>query len=65
MGIFSDHTDVCAYMYLCVCIENSKCLYSFSLYNQYLYQGFSNFLLDAPLVTKFNFHSLPNKLIEY
>ena len=28
-------------------------------------QGFSNFLLDAPLVTKFKFHSSPNKLTDY
>ena len=29
------------------------------------YQGFSNFLLDSLLVTKFNLHSSLNKLITY
>ena len=31
---------------------------NFSLDKRNIKQGFSNFLLDEPLVTKFNFHSL-------
>ena len=34
-------------------------------YNDCLDMGFPNFLLDAPLVTKFNLHSLPYKLLIY
>ena len=30
-----------------------------------LNQGFSYFLFDAPIFTKFNFHTPSNKLIEY
>ena len=30
-----------------------------------LIQGFSNFLLNEPLVIKFNYSQLQNKLIEY
>ena len=31
----------------------------------YLNLNFLNLLLDAPLVTRFDFHSPPNKLTEY
>ena len=30
-----------------------------------VHEDFSNFLLDTLLIIKSNFHSLPNKLIEY
>ena len=41
------------------------CPIKLCLLNVYFEQGFSDFLLDELLVTKFHFNSPPNKLIEY
>ena len=45
--------------------EASKPWVTTKVLTDHSHQGFSNFLIDIPLVTKFNFHSCPNESIEY
>ena len=44
-----------------ICFNNARNEKGFGFLNQ----GFSNFLFEAPLVRKLNFHLPPIKLVEY